>query len=371
MSASPPSIARESHYVPVAYYRPWVGVDERIEAYRLLVPSDSYPRWERRAIRSVPRRRDLYTSVADGNESDRVERWLNESVETPALTVLAKLRTGDRNLDAEERRRLARYVVALDVRNPGSYSDFATKTLAHFKGLMGTIMADTIAKVDAATRRGETLPEPAAEGADTAAFLRTRVVSTPGGAESHAGFIEATATVGREMWMHSIRRAVDTHSHHAEGLDWHVLRPHPGWSWFTSDRPVLRLAYVSESSYSFDGGWGIPKVEIILPLSPTSLLYAQVGKTRDFSQPLSVEQTVTMQRLIAERALRWVFSHERPTRVEWFRPRYVDRATFVAEEAQWGSFHDDQSAAVHDDPFSPLPPGARVVNDNEDWSPTS
>jgi hypothetical protein len=348
-----------------------VGSDERIEAYRLLVPSESYPLWQRRAIRSVPRRRDLYTSVADGNESDRVERWLNESVETPALAVLAKLRAGDRRLDAEERRRLARYLVALDMRNPASYSEFTTKTVAHFKGVMSTIMGDAIAKLEEARQRGEALPAPPPEAADTAAFLRTRVVATPGGTESHAGFVEATITVGREMWMHSIRRAVDTQSHHAEALDWQVLRPHPGWRWFTTDRPLLRLAYASESSYSFDGGWGIPNVELILPLSPATLLYARIGSASEFSGPLSLERTVTMQRLIAERAHRWVFSDARPKRVEWFRPRYVDRTAFTAEEAQWENFHTDQSASVHDDPFSPLPPGAHVVSDNERGGATS
>jgi hypothetical protein len=42
----------------------------------------------------------------------------------------------------------------------------------------------------------------------------------------------------------------------------------------------------------------------------------------------------------------------------------VDRELYNDEESQWGRFHEEQSSAVFENPFSPLPEGARDISAN-------
>jgi hypothetical protein len=108
-------VARRNHYVPQSYLRRWSADGLGIHAYRTLVPTEAYPSWELRSIDHVAVRRDLYTSVAEGIDSDRIERWLNQEVETPGELVLQSLTRGE-SLRRSDRVALARYIAALDAR---------------------------------------------------------------------------------------------------------------------------------------------------------------------------------------------------------------------------------------------------------------
>jgi hypothetical protein len=126
---------------------------------------------------------------------------------------------------------------------------------------------------------------------------------------------------------------------------WCILRPNPGSLWFTSDHPVLRLNYYEEGQYDFGGGWGNPGSEIILPLSPTHLMYTKIGSRQFVNSTLSPEMTLSFQRLLAERAHRWIFAQGQPKRAVWFRPRTEDLAAFVREEQAWQAWHQQQRVA--------------------------
>ena len=70
----------------------------------------------------------------------------------------------------------------------------------------------------------------------------------------------------------------------------------------------------------------------ILPLSPDAMLHTQVGNQRLQNWTASREQTGLLQRVVAERAFRWVVAGEETRRVSWFRPRYVDLQVYREEE---------------------------------------
>jgi hypothetical protein len=76
--------------------------------------------WEYCSTKSIAVRRDFYTSVADGKESDRIEKWLADEIETPAQAVLDKL-TSRTPLTPQDRKKLARYIASLDARSPVYY----------------------------------------------------------------------------------------------------------------------------------------------------------------------------------------------------------------------------------------------------------
>jgi hypothetical protein len=57
------------------------------------------------------------------------------------------------------------------------------------------------------------------------------------------------------------------------------------------------------------------------------------------------EHTLMLQRIIAERASRWIIARGRPVRAEFFRKRHVELEMFRREEDARESWHAQQSAA--------------------------
>lgn len=339
----PPAIRRESHYVPRAYMRRWSPDGSRVWAYRTLVPRADYRQWELRSLQGIARRRDLYTSLRAGQESDRIERWLNEEVEIPGDGVLARLFAGHPLRDPD-RRPLARYIAALAVRGPVGYTEHTSRLSRALEENLDPMLRELMADVEGRLARGEPLP---AVPHDPEPFpgLHVTLRGKLSGNDPDAGEISVQATVGRAMWLRHIEHIVDEISRLLEPHDWRVFRPHAGWSWFTSDDPVVRLRRHANGTYDFEGRWGDRGTEVFLPLSPQCLLYTRVGDPLPSDLAFGIDETVFLHRVIAQHAHRWVIAVDQPRRVSWFRPRRVDQQAFAAEEAAWESWHDAQSEA--------------------------
>src|SRR5207247_1670451 len=92
--------------------------------------------------------------------------------------------------------------------------------------------------------------------------------------------VQVHLVIGREYWLDSIENLVNEVSRFLEAHEWQVLRPHEGWTWYSSDHPVVRLRFNGLDQYDLKGRYGDPGTEIMLPLSPSQLLYTQVGRPR-------------------------------------------------------------------------------------------
>ena len=106
--------------------------------------------------------------------------------------------------------------------------------------------------------------------------------------------------------------------------------------------PVLRLNYYKPGSYDFSGGWGNEGSEIMMPVSPRRLLYVQAGRKAENRFVFSRTDTQLVQRLIVERAYRWVFARQPLDWVARMRPRVIDEAAFAAEQAAWREWPHEQ-----------------------------
>lgn len=130
---------------------------------------------------------------------------------------------------------------------------------------------------------------------------------------------------------------------------WSIVEPHGSAEWFTSDHPAMRLNFHSVESYDFGGGWGREKCDLFLPVSPRHLLYAQVGSVYPERFTFSPEHTRLMQRLLAERAHRWIFARVPIASVAQDRPRIIDAGRFKAEEQFWVEWDEANRQAESDE----------------------
>lgn len=77
---------RRNHYVPAFLLKKFSAVEREgfVSEYRLLVEDDRQPEWDLRPVSRLARTSDLYTIAEGREESDGMERWLDEEFESPA-----------------------------------------------------------------------------------------------------------------------------------------------------------------------------------------------------------------------------------------------------------------------------------------------
>jgi hypothetical protein len=121
---------------------------------------------------------------------------------------------------------------------------------------------------------------------------------------------------------------------------WRAIEPADDDEWPLTDHPVLTLNYFRPDQYDFGAGWGRDGSEFILPVSPRVAVCTQVGTNNHGPTSMTAQKTHGIQRLMAERALRWIIA--RPGAAEWVssvRPRTVNAEAYAREQEAWRRWH--------------------------------
>lgn len=334
-----PQITHANHYVPQAMLRRWSTDGTQLFTYRILVPNENFPEWKLRAVSGFAFHRDLYTICVGGKELDDFEKWVNVEFEQPGLEAIDKL-LSDSQLTQADWRSIIRLVAAQDVRTPLNYIESKPRWEQSISELLDRAMPKLIKQLEEAAKQGIVLNRKIEKNEFTDIFKVS--IEPPVNSDSRAA-IRAEVDVGRRLWIATMRRHLTRTVEELCSHRWSVVEPAGDAEWPLTDHPVLRLNYYKPGHYDFKGGWGNPGTEIMMPVSPRHLLYVQVGKKVANRFTFSPEHTQLIQRLLVERAHRWVFA-TRPT--EWVakvRQRTADPDLFEAEEKMWEDFHPGQS----------------------------
>lgn len=293
--------------------------------------------WKPRSPKAVAYHRNLYTRMALGGETDDMETWFDTEFETPAGMPL-KRAVGDARLSAGDWAAIVRFLAAHDARTPVRMFERLRNWNETMPSLLEECLEDTVAALQDSKRTGSKLPDIQALDEWGMFPVRTRIESGESSAEA---IIHTEATIGRSMWLWSLKRLLTTTLNILHTHRWTILRSPPGHYWLTSDNPVLRLNYSSRTSYDLKGGWGSEGTEIMMPLSPTHLLYTRIGAQRVPARGtvMSIDFTTQIRRFTVENAHRYVFSHAVDPVVSEWRPRTVDSHQFSEERAFWDSWN--------------------------------
>jgi hypothetical protein len=281
----------------------------------------------------------LYTAFAGGQELDDFERWLASEYERPGLEAIDKLIRRAR-LTPEDWRRMARLVAAQDVRTPLSFIESMRRWDQQLPEMLDRIIRESIQRLEEAKTREVILNEQS-ERSEFSDLVEV-VIKPPAVPGSDQATVRVAVPVGRRLWMATMRHlltgAAETLCRHR----WSVAEPAGDAEWPLTDHPALRLNYYKPGHYDFGGGWGNPGSEIMMAVSPRHLLYVQVGTKVANRFTFSDDHTLLVQRLLVQRAHRWVFGTRPLEWVEMARPRIVDPDRLAAEAAAWEGWHQDQ-----------------------------
>jgi len=213
---------------------------------------------------------------------------------------------------------------------------------ATLPGVLEKTLQESVRKLELAAESGRPVEEPKSPDGE---YLPLRV-TTEVGADPGVAKLKAETIAGRGLWLFSIRHLLTKTADVLHQHKWTILSPPEPIRWFTSDDPVIRLNYHGPDRYDFDGGWGSQGTEIVLPLSPRHLLYAQVGSLPPRrGTELPQAQAEMTRRFIAEHAHRMIFAAEPEPCVTTLRPRTVSLELLKQEAEQWRKWHEDQTSA--------------------------
>ncbi len=330
-------ITHDNHFVPQLYLKQWSDDGHKLWAYRLLVSNQKVPKWKLRAIRGIAYQRDLYTLIKKGQEVDEFEKWIEKRYEQPAQESIQKDVQGNQ-LNDTDWERLALLLAAQDVRTPTNYLESIDRWEKTLPDLLENTLQDAVKKLEK-VKKGEKTDSNKSPF-ETSLNIKTKVT-----ANKNRGTLQAELLVGRDLWIEQQKflllntaKVLPTHK-------WSIIQPALGYEWITSDHPVVKLNYYERGQYDLKGGWGNKGTNLFMPLSPKHLLFTQIGDVFHDYIVLSAKETKMVQKLLAERALRWIFARKPIENMTEYRSRHVDAVALQEEEKRWEQWHNEQSSA--------------------------
>ncbi len=330
---------KDNHYVSQAYLRHWESSPGKVFVYHILVSHKKVPLWHEKSIKGIAYHQHLYTKHISGAQSDEIEQWFSTEFESPAELSIKRV-INEEPLTPDDWHKLVRFLAMQDVRTPARLEEFLKRHPAEsVQETLEEILRSLPEKLDMLKQNRAVTPSVDKSNTDFPLKLTTEIIEG-----KEVGIIKAETAVGRALWLSGIQHQLNNTVKVLHQHKWTIMHPARGMSWFTTDKPVIRLNYDSLRKYNFNGGWGTRGTEILLPLSPEHMLYTRIGHRPPIrGSRFSVEITHLLCRLIAEHAHRYIFGKAADTEVPIYRPRTVDAEYYKFEQEQWQRWHAEQT----------------------------
>lgn len=323
------------HFVPECYLKRWQNYKKKIFTYRVLVSHNKVPVWRNYSVSSIAYQKHLYTHVVSGCESDELEIWFDREFESNANMAIEKA-VNDQKLSPSDWKTLIRFLAAQDVRTPARLFDHLESTSKSLPLILDNILKKLKKKIDNG-KFGDNKPQNHA--VDPELFpLKVTPLFEEG---SEEGTLKVETYAGRSSWIFSIKLALNRTSKILHTHKWRIVKPAEGYSWPTSDNPVVKLNYYRHGSFDLKGGWGMPKGNIIFPLGPEHAMLTQIGP---WSMPkgtrLPIGLTENIIKYIATNAHRQIFSIDKNKKIPALRKRIANNHLFKQEKEEIRLWHE-------------------------------
>lgn len=326
-----------NHYVPELYLKQWRDSSNKICVYKTLVSHENERVWKKHSASAIAYQRHLYTQLISGKESDELERWLDRNYESPAKEAIEKA-TNDRKLSRGDWEVLIRFLACQDVRTPArllehlnrEHSEYQKTLQESVERVKYELENDLISASDTAEIENEynkTYP------------LKVKTERDPNNSEM--GILRVESYIGRATWIHSIKHLLSSLEPALQKHKWSIIKPAKGYSWPTSDNPVVKLNFKDDNNYDFGGGWGREKGNIFFPIGPQHAMFVQIGD-KPILKGTRLGETSTRQvrKFIVEHAHRMVFSNSFDKQVVLTRLRKIDPEAVKKEKKQLKDWHE-------------------------------
>ena len=332
---------RDSHTVAQWYLKPWTNRSGELWRYRLLVSRARVPAWDLQQPKGIAYLRDIYTSMESGTPTDEFERWLTEKFELPAQVAIDRVLKG-LPLGPDHWQHLGRFAVSQRLRTVSAYIQWQKWAGNVMDAQISRTLNRSVAGIAESNRAGRPLrTKPVPQTKHLERSFAIDIDREPADDPDKAR-VGVRMLLDRETWMGQQRHVADGSGWMAALQNWTIVAPAKGFSWFTSDAPVVM---VSEDGSNTNVGWKSEGAHIMLPLSPVHLLYTQVGRPQLGANRLTPDQTRFAMAAQAGCAHMAVFAASKAAIIPELRPRVIDHDLFQQQAAALREWHSYQTTA--------------------------
>lgn len=342
-----------NHYIPKCYLEKWAGEDGKVHFYRTLVSNENVDLWDSKPPSGIGYQKHLYTHISSGKEHNDIERWFDKEFENPVAPVLDKV-VSEKKLTPQDWSVLIDFLAAQDVRSPVRYEEHLASGPA-ISAAFEERKAKSLSEISHAQKRGDLSSyvsqtiDPTVDGNSDHTKYIPLLVETKADENLGEGVVSTNLCIGRSSWLYTIksmltpcqRNVLHDHNH-----KWRIIKPARGYTWFTSDNPVVKLNCYGPREYDLDGRWNNENGIIIFPLDPDHAMFVKIGKRlKRQGSRLSKEETMQIRECIARNAYRLVFSGNEDFDIPRIRPRTTNKKLYDKERKARQTFASDNAKA--------------------------
>lgn len=258
-----------NHYVPQVYLKQWEK-KHKIYTYEFLVPNKNCPIWKRESISRTSSLDYLYLYNINEQISKELEDFFSFEVEDYYQIFIDKL-SNRSSLDENDLKYISKLVAAQHLRTIGGYIRCKKILINSFED----IIKDTVEKIDKDVQEGvvQHKTNKIISIDEKLLPLKTSIVKE----DDKNIFLKVNSIIGKSTWIYSMKHLLAKTYKVLDNVSWCIYDAPKYFEWVTSDDPVIFLNYYGKNKYDFKGRWASKNTNIIFPLSPKKLLFAQIG----------------------------------------------------------------------------------------------
>lgn len=332
--------SKKNHYVPQFYLKQWSADGEHIWQYKKLVPNMNVPLWAYKSTSEIAYEKYLYAQNTGKTLCDDFEKWISQEVENPAKNVISKLISGS-TLISSEKIDIARFVLVQQLRTPA----FFLKNQPRWQSLAQEVIIETGEKLQKLFSENRLTKDSLKGKTQFPKYYQPQVKATWCAKQGGSSGYNIEANIGRATWLSTIRRVSETVVPKMAKYNWRVINASDDIEWPTSDDPVICLNFRSMNDYSFEAGVYTNLANIILPVTPKHIIFAEVGSNHPIDAiDKSPIYSAFFRRIILEHAFINVYCSKRsPFMQEECRP-LVSEKKYNHMKQVFSEWNDIQSA---------------------------
>ena len=325
-------ISTDNHYVSRMYLKAW-ATNKYVKVCELLVPNDKVHMWKSKSISSICSYDSMFVRLKDGEKNSDIEDWFNKDFENPAKEALEHA-INDERMSIDDWHNIINFILCQIVRNP----TFLSKILSWSKAWGESAFNEELDTISNMSEEEIINDYNNHKSCDNEKLFPLKIEKV---GESSDGKIEYKVETyfGKQFYLWYIKRIINSDiSKMFHKQKWGIMNIEHNIVIPTSDNPVICLNYINRDNYDFNGSIGVKDNYILFPISPTKIIYTQIGKKVKSRINVNYNTSLFLKKIIIEHAFRKVISCFEDEEVLKIRKRKVNKEIFQNELEMWEDF---------------------------------
>lgn len=320
-----------NHYVPRTYLKQWANGSQIFE-YTLIVSHENVPVWKESSISRTSSVESLYVYFDKGELNDEMEDFFSEKFEMKYNSFLDKINSR-LQLDEQDKDYISKLVASQHLRTLNGFR----KIQRIVEEKWPEIIEKLVKKMEDEIKINGTLTVKEVNKDDALVPLKVKIHSI----NDEESSLELQSYNGKSYWIFAMKHLLESTYKVLNNVSWCIFDAPQDFSWVTTDDPIIFLNYHGPINYDFEGGWGVKNTNIIYPLTPKKLLFAEIGRTLKTYDTATHEFAKLMQEYIVMHAFSCVYSNEKNQEITEIRKRIVNQKMFKELNDSLKKLHKD------------------------------